>query len=87
MEVMQVKFECRPKSPLWNSLQARNMQSEQLRLLEHCGLAGLVVSCDTEVRNTTCRRVNFGGCIIVKLKKLDTSEEYKGGLDLSNRIG
>ncbi|PKI75711.1 hypothetical protein CRG98_003854 [Punica granatum] len=79
------KSEWKPKSLRWNSLQARDKQSEQLRPRECCELANLVVLCDAEVGNMTCRKVSFEGCTIVKLKKPDTSEKSKGGLDLSDR--
>ncbi|PKI69227.1 hypothetical protein CRG98_010364 [Punica granatum] len=79
------RSEWRLESLRWNNLQARDRQSKQLRLRECYGVAELVVSCDAEVGNTTCRKVSFEVCTIVKLKKPDTLEESKGGLDLSDR--
>ncbi|OWM85702.1 hypothetical protein CDL15_Pgr029125 [Punica granatum] len=61
------------------------VSSDQLRPQEHYGLAKFVVSCDVKVENMTYRKVNFGECTIVKLKKPNTSDESKGGLDLSER--
>ncbi|PKI66020.1 hypothetical protein CRG98_013605 [Punica granatum] len=79
--------EWRSKFLRWNNLQTGDRHSEQFISLEHCGLAELVVSCDAEVGNTTCRNVSFGGYTIVKLRMPGTSEEANGGLDLSDRIG
>ncbi|PKI69021.1 hypothetical protein CRG98_010599 [Punica granatum] len=62
VEIIQGRSEWRPKSLLWNSLQAGDRQSKQLRSRERCGFAELVVSCDPEVRNTTCRKVDFERC-------------------------
>ncbi|PKI68122.1 hypothetical protein CRG98_011718 [Punica granatum] len=65
-------------------LQEGDRQSEQLRPWERCMVAESVVLCDAEVENTICQKVNFIGCIIMKLKKPSTSEESKGGLHLSD---
>ncbi|PKI70793.1 hypothetical protein CRG98_008823 [Punica granatum] len=87
MEIIHGRFEWRSKSLRWNSLQAGDEQSEQLRPRERYGPAKLVVSYNAEVRNTTCHKVSFRGCTKVKLRKPSTLEKSDGGLNLSDRRG
>ncbi|OWM83088.1 hypothetical protein CDL15_Pgr011770 [Punica granatum] len=77
IEIIQSRCEWRLKALWWNSLQAGDIHSEQLRSWECNGLAELVVSCDAEVGNTSYRKVSFGGYTMVKLRKLDTRRSLR----------
>ncbi|OWM86519.1 hypothetical protein CDL15_Pgr026411 [Punica granatum] len=65
---------------LWNSSRPKDRQIEHMRPRERFRLAELVGN--AEVGDTTCRRVSFRVRAKRKLRKPNTIEESKGGLDL-----